>query len=863
MYDPRTFLLTLLLLAIAPVGPTVASPEPSATNESAGSESTAASWREVADFDADGFDDRLFARRGDAVLTFRRGDGDGGFHSSRRIRLAAPIRDIAVADLNRRDGLPDAAVLLGGEEGRAELWIFESPAGALEAAPERIALPASSRRIQVFRSRPGITELSVRHDNGWTWVHGRDRRLSWRDPLASAEPLRIEEVMSLDGLAMPGPAPRPSAKGGTIFTVGSSADAPDTIPGDGLCETSTATCTLRAAIEEANALPGLDTVEFTAGVTVALVPSTPLLITDPLVIDGTSHPAFGGMPVVEIDGSLAATPLVLAPGSSGSVILALVVHSASGAGITISSSDLNLIAGCHLGTDPSGTVALGNEDGIHIVGVSTGNLIGGTESGAGNVISGNLANGINLDSDDVAGNRIEGNLIGTDVTGLADLGNGAAGIRLRGPDNVVGGLAPGARNVISWNDVHGIAVRDGGNLLQGNWIGLVLDGTAAGNGMDGVHFGDSPGGTLGTVGGTVAGARNVISSNGRDGIRIAAGADTLIQGNFIGTDPTGLLARGNGGYGICDGCLGGFRNTVGGIVEGAGNVISANALGGYDTGTFDSVVQGNLVGLGFDGETLLGNFGVGVANADMVGGSDPLAGNWVSANTGDGLLLGGFDVALGNRIGVTASGDPAGNGGVGIRLLASLAIIGGTGTGMGNVVAHNADAGVIVLDFGVANTISRNSIYDNGGLGLDIDDDGVTANDAGDSDAGTNNLQNFPVLTSADAATNAISGSLDGEDGVIHVVEFFSNEACDGSGQGEGKTYLGSGVVETFGGPEPFSIPVTFAFSAGQSITATATNAGASTSEFSACVTATGVATPIFSDGFESGDTTSWSSTVD
>ena len=182
---------------------------------------------------------------------------------------------------------------------------------------------------------------------------------------------------------------------------------------------------------------------------------------------------------------------------------------------------------------------------------------------------------------------------------------------------------------------------------------------------------------------------------------------------------------------------------------------------------------------------------------------------------------------------------------------------------MANVVANNTDDGIAVTDFGSLNTISGNSIFANGGLGIDLDDDGVPANDPGDFDVRTNDLQNHPVLSSADAGTASVSGTLDGADGEEHVVELFSSSGCDGSGQGEGEVFLGSGTVVTDGGAVAFSIPVTVGFQGGSEITATATNSGGSTSELSACVTATGVPTPIFSDGFESGDTTAWSSAVE
>ena len=653
---------------------------------------------------------------------------------------------------------------------------------------------------------------------------------------------------------------------GLGFVVDSVGDLGDALPGDGVCEAIDGTCTLRAAIVEANAIAGLDTITFTAGVTVAILLGSPLTVTDPVILDGTSHPDFIDAPVVELDasGMGGGSALDLGAGSDGSTVRGLVIHGAPEAGIKIGGSGGNTIAGNYLGTGVAGASAMGNGDGIKIVGTAVGNVLGGLAPGDGNLISGNSSDGIDLEvSGAVTDTLVQGNRIGTDASGLLALGNAEHGIHIGSASGTFGGTTPAALNLIAFNGMHGIFLRASDNLVQGNWIGVSAAGTAAGNLGDGVNFGGGPGSGESTIGGTSAGAGNVISGNGGDGVRFAIGVDNLVQGNRIGTDPTGLIAVGNGGYGVCDGCSGGFRNTIGGVVAGAGNVISANTLAGYATGSFDSVVQGNIIGLAADGEGLLGNGGAGVAGSDtLVGGSAPLAGNLISANTGAGVTIGTDTAILGNRIGVTASGAAAGNGGFGVQVLGVRTDVGGAAVGEGNVIAFNGSDGVAVTDFGSLNTISGNSIFGNTGLGIDLDDDGVTANDSGDPDVGSNDLQNFPVLTSANAGNGAITGTLDGVAGALHVLEVFASAGCDPSGNGEGGTYLGSGTVTTDGSGTgvAFAFAVHPIFAVGSAITATATNPGGSTSEFSACLDATLTTISIFSDGFESGDTTGWSS---
>jgi titin len=165
--------------------------------------------------------------------------------------------------------------------------------------------------------------------------------------------------------------------------------------------------------------------------------------------------------------------------------------------------------------------------------------------------------------------------------------------------------------------------------------------------------------------------------------------------------------------------------------------------------------------------------------------------------------------------------------------------VGGTVTG--NIIAFNGAAGVAVgpdrNDTSSGDRITRNSIHDNGGLGIDLGSDGVTPNDPGDADSGPNGLQNFPVLTSAvsSGATLAVSGTLESAPNTTFAVEFFSNSSCDSSGFGEGQSFLGTVSVTTdAAGRATFQANVPAPSGAGF-VTATATDPAGNTSEFSAC----------------------------
>ena len=351
-----------------------------------------------------------------------------------------------------------------------------------------------------------------------------------------------------------------------------------------------------------------------------------------------------------------------------------VISSNDGSGIIIAVAKNSIVQGNYIGTNAAGTGRLANLDrGIRLVDAQD-NTIGGSAAGAGNVISGNDKIGIAVDDDQSTGNKIQGNRIGTNAAGDAAIPNTLSGLMLGGPNTLVGGTDAGAGNVISGNGSHGVLVGPGGNvsgksgngaLIQGNIIGLDATGTKAlpndGAGILSSYFA----GTY-TVGGAVAGARNIISGNSAEGIH--ANRSTLIaMGNYIGTDITGTVAVPNAGDGIRAATAG--TVFVGGGNPGEGNLISGNAANG--------------VKLEYDGATVQGN-----------------------------------------RIGVDVNGAPLGNKSSGVNLNGALNnIVGGSTDALGNVIAYNGRAGVAVTDdFATGNTIRHNSIFSNVGLGIDLGD---------------------------------------------------------------------------------------------------------------------------------------------
>ncbi|TMG64404.1 MAG: hypothetical protein E6H81_15650, partial [Chloroflexi bacterium] len=463
------------------------------------------------------------------------------------------------------------------------------------------------------------------------------------------------------------------------------------------------------------------------------------------------------------------------------------------AGVAIGGSGAtgNHVEGNFIGTDASGTSALGN----NVAGVTAagpGNFVGGLTAAQRNVISGNVGSGVFLFSADAVDNRIEGNYIGTDVSGAHPLGNQDGVVTYLSSGNTIGGAVAGAGNVIAANLNEGVRIGGDGNRIQGNYVGTNAAGaTGLGNARSGIAV---DGGTDNLVGGTSVGARNVVSGNGGNGIFVLA-ENTTIQGNFIGLNPSGSAGVGNAFYGVQ---IHGAANTlVGGATAGAGNAITDNYFGGVgiSNGASGTRVQGNFVGTDLAGMHALPNHGDGVAVNDasntLVGGADPAARNVISGNDRNGVFVMGPGTAnriqgngahdnlvQGNLIGTDRTGMAAlGNHFSGIAVnLSPRNLIGGTASGARNTISANGFSGVVMYQAAATGNVLQGNFIGTdvtGAHGLGNGADGVTIQDApgnaiGGTAAGSRNLISGNgangIFVNAAGANTAVAGNWIGID---------------------------------------------------------------------------------------------------
>jgi Right handed beta helix region len=487
---------------------------------------------------------------------------------------------------------------------------------------------------------------------------------------------------------------------------------------------------------------------------------------------------------------------------------------------------------------------------------------------AGNVISGSGGDGVLTGGTGVSLIR---NLIGTDATGTAVLENHSHGADIQADANVVRG------NVISGNGDTGLVLSSTNAIVQGNKIGTDVSGSAAlGNGFDpsAIFLGQPINGTDGlvicgggsTIGGSTAGQGNLVSGNRGDGIYVGAG-ENVVQGNLVGTDATGTKAIPNKvdgigsrpflfqGVGFCMQAPnggGGANNTIGGTTATAGNLVSGNLGVGIDLiAALDSTVSRNVVGTNRNATAALGNARAGIVvdgvcdeHGCSPSSGDHITSNVVGANGGDGIDVGGTGggtgiVVSGNRVGLNASGQPVlGNAHAGITVAngASGDIVGGTVASAANVVAGNGGAGIAIgsssSDTGTHVVVQGNSTSANAGLGLDLAPVGVV--NCSTPPPGPNDYVPCPVLSAATAT--AVSGTACPG----CTVEVFLAKADAGdSGHGEGARLLGRAIAA---GNGQWSLTVTAgALHQGDLVTATATTpvgtTAPETSEFGANLT--------------------------
>ncbi len=459
--------------------------------------------------------------------------------------------------------------------------------------------------------------------------------------------------------------------------------------------------------------------------------------------------------------------------------------------ITDSGTTGNVIEGNYVGVARDGATASPNSSsGVEVTGGAQGNFIGGTALSGANIISGNTLDGVRFDGANVNINVVRQNLIGLKATGGVALPNGGAGVDVYGSaqSNIVG---PG--NVISGNSASGVIVNGcNGTIVTGNYIGTTSAGSSAvPNSQAGVYLTNGSQNT--TVGGPNPGAGNVISGNTGDGIDLNGVSNTTVQGNYVGLDSAGATAMPNHAAGIAL-FSGATSNTIGGTLAGARNIISGNAGDGLNlNGVATTIIHGNYIGIDVTGITSIGNAGAGIylfggTQTTDIGGTAAGSRNFISGND-SGVAISGSGTSgtliQGNTIGLNVAGTATPNTHQGIAIFggAQSNTIGGSANGASNVLAGNFAEGIATFDSTtIKNLISRNSIFSNAPRGI-----GVYTN--------SSNNQPAPALTTAFLSPSManpggtdITGNFSGS---ASTIEFFASS----TGNDEGQFFVGSLAV--------------------------------------------------------------------
>ena len=724
------------------------------------------------DFNGDGSTDLIAGSRGGDSLCLLPGDGRGGFGESQLIGLKGRLSALAVGDAGRFDLLPDIVAGVESDSGPA-LLVFRNDHGAVSAQAQRISLDARPTALTIGR-------LGSEPNAGIAVAAGEDVFVVQTDISGYlvikrlTYPFRTVSIAIGDFSADHHSSLALVADDGQVHFCGLAAGA-----------------TLSKRSERG---PGITrTVDLPAGwappttgvMSVrALVSSRSgddLLVLDRVnnqihVIESGSEPAETVTSSLDMRAPVAVLPMRLNSDALDDLVV-------------LREGSINPAAALTpAGTIPVTTAADGGAGSLRAA-ITQANAIPGPDvitfdigGGGPQVI--NLASPLPIITDTVS---IDGNtqplFAGTPIIELNGAGAGLAanGLTIAAPQCGVRGL------VINRFTANGILITGAGAIVQNNFIGTNAAGAAgSANGVNGVLITSA----VNTIGGTATAARNVISGNTANGVLIQTDAgQNTVAGNLIGTNAAGAAAIPNGGagvgiVGILPGVVG--ANVIGGAVAGSRNTISGNGAAGVllTTGANGNAVAGNSIG----------------TNLAQAAGIPNQTGISIVASSNN--TIGGAAVAA-----------------------------------SANLIAFNTQAGVAVAS-GTGNAILTNSIFSNGGLGIDLGPAGVTPNDPGDADTGANNLQNSPVLIAAASSggTTTVVGSLNSTPATPFTLEFFVSPTCDASGSGEGQTFLGR-VTFTTGssGSGTFTVPFLTTLALGQAVTATATDPGNNTSEFSNC----------------------------
>lgn len=477
-----------------------------------------------------------------------------------------------------------------------------------------------------------------------------------------------------------------------IVTVDTNEDDANTA--DGVCDVDLNTpdlqCSLRAAIQEANARLGFNSINFNIpgpGVHTISIPTAMRLphITEKATIVGESQPGYNGTPLIEVSGIIEGN---LLPGQGFVIetskvdISGLAINRFAGAifiggpGFTTNDDD---VYNCYIGMHPDGSVdALAGQYGIAVSGSATDCNIGFPYRG--NVIANSVV-GIQLAGTAVQNNTVANNKIGTDVAGTTAKGNfGGVLIGSGAHDNLIGGELDSEGNVISGNAVSGISIGTDAknNKVQGNYIGTRADGEfALPNGVAGIELKTRANGN--TIGGPT-GYQNIISGNGgiadpNAGWQMSMDETTFnnkVFGNNIGMKKSGTAGLG----GIVGIGIAGSNNTLGGEIN-LPNVIGSQKIGVFVqpsgvSSARNNIISYNRIGIDLNQSTIASNL-VGIQLDGSVI-SSTIANNVISGNQGIGIFLGNGpsnNTVSANKIGTDANGSTAKPNGAGIVLVKS------------------------------------------------------------------------------------------------------------------------------------------------------------------------------------------------
>lgn len=533
-----------------------------------------------------------------------------------------------------------------------------------------------------------------------------------------------------------------------------------------------------------------------------------------------------------------------------------------GIGLEVNSNG-NTVQNNYLGTGSTGSQVFGgtsNGNGIYIGG-SDGNLIGGDWNlNEGNVVCFSSQHGIWLDG--ATSTTITGNNIGLSKNNDVYLGNTEDGVRIDNGStgNFIGLSGNGNENVITDNIVNIHVKGSSGNFIENNFIGndeLGGDGsvsTGTNNSTYGIFLD-----TL-SVNNQIIGA-NVISGNQHAGIGIGGPGTTgnIVRENYIGVSLSGSNSYSNDSVNVYI-FNGASQNTIGGT-QAQGNIIGGDnviqvVLKGNQTDS--NQVAGNYIGVGEDQSTTYSTlYGVAIldsASYNIIGGGNPNEGNIISVTDSHAIYLGdktSYSKIQGNTIGLLPNGSAGAINGAGVR------IHGSDWNQIGGLLLNSDSANVItnclvgvdvlhvpLLNSSYGNAIIGNSIYNNVGMGIDIDADGAIHPIDTNQNLWNNGGIDFPkILTAWNCGTNNFThvgiefysnNALAG-----YRVEFYANTSPDGNNHGEGEIYLGDWVFDPDTNVDTIAIDLGQTLTVGTSITATITGTLLNTSEFSENYTVT------------------------